>query len=121
MKKTDLSHKCNILAIIFIIFFILQASLHPFLTKRLNDLELNLIVTLFLSVLLGDLYQSSVDSVMRVLLSVALILLNIQFIISVLPIIIAYQFHQVINSKLFIFLDCFGFFRRVTGELIFSN
>lgn len=101
------------------VFFIIQASFNPYLTNRLNYIEINLIVTIFMTVLLGDLYQTISDAILRVLLTVGLVFLNIQFLISILRIIIVYQFHQVINSRLFKFFDCFGFFRLITGEKIF--
>lgn len=111
----DVSQKCHLLAIIFIFFLISQSAFQPFITKRLNFLETNLILTLLLNILLANLYNISNESALRMILTIILVFLNIQFLVSALRMILLYKFHKLMNSRLFKCLDCFNFFRELAG------
>lgn len=121
LKQLNVSQKCHVLAVLFIFFLFVQTAFHPFITTRLNYLENNLIITILMTILLANLYDISIELHFKVFLTVALVLANIQFLISSLRMILLYKFHKLMNSKFFKLLDCFNFFKEIAGLTYLIN
>lgn len=85
----------------------------PYLTKTLNYIAANEIITLLLIVTTATLSHVSTNDAMKLSLSLIILLLNLQFLVFSLKIIILYNFENLSKFKCFDFLYFIAFFKRL--------
>ena len=92
--------KSLFLIIVYLFVILMQFSLNPFLTKQLNFLEINQILTIILSIILGTISHLLDNTESKLFLAIILIILNTQFIVLSIKMIILIKLYNLNNLKI---------------------
>lgn len=115
----NILQKSSILIILYLFSLVIQIKNKPYLTKTLNTIASNELVSLLLIISSAMLSHVSADNITKIIASVLIVLLNIQFLAISLKIIILYNFQNLSKMKCFAFLYFITFFQKLACIVLF--
>ena len=109
--------KSLVLIIILLVSLATQITNSPFITNQLNFMEFNLNLTILVSLIMATLSDITDDDNSKLLLAIITILLNLQFIILCLKMVIMYKLHNLSNWKYSRYFQCLSCLKKLAGFL----